>query len=377
MTFNNIKYSLAIRHQEIIKNCELKKKKVSYSVVENAYILPHLENNTMLYGKGGVVNEENCFEMQSVFSLIMNSKPTIDWGGSYNFNKQECKQCSSTVIFGGFINNNEWGHFIVDWSTRLWYAIKNDTVSKIAFCSRQEIQHIMPNILRIIELAGIDINRILIITPNSKPLHAKYVIIPEEAIGRNYYSDEYFLLFDKAIETVKKMPLYYEKHDKIYLTRTQLNPVKEIGEKKIEKLFSQKGFYVISPEKLSVEEQIYYMISCKVLASIEGSAAHNIVFGRNSMQRQLILEKSKFYNIRQIILNQICQIQTDYVGTYPKKDPLSFNVENVFCILITKQLVRYLQLKNDDLIRWSGNVLTYVLYVRTWLTRKVKRCIKK
>lgn len=336
-------------------------------IVENGYILPHRDDKKMTYGVGGVIDKNHNFITESAFSLIMGDGK-IDWGGYYNIDSKQKVIIDEEVIFGGFVNNNEWGHFLVDWSTRLWYALKENLDSKIFFCVRTETECFLPNILRLMKLGGIDTERVIIVNPNTLPILCKRIIIPQEALCPKYYTDNYFLLFRNAVEKVKKEKMNLQPYEKIYMTRTQLKPKKEIGEKYIEKVFRQKGYFIIAPETLTVDEQIYYICNCKELASIEGSAAHNIVFAEKGHTHQIILEKKRGYNIRQLIINEISNIKVDYIGAYTRNIFIS-NIDDLFKVEVSKDLMNYFEIDMKISVKFFNR---FVNTVEFWVTYAVR-----
>ena len=377
MIFSNIEQSKAMKKNTDLSWCMLGKRDVKYDIVTQGYILPHRVDDKKVYGNGGVVDCDGNYVEKSSFSLIMNTDPVIDWGGAYPFEPDCCQECDETVIFGGFINNNEWGHFIVDWSTRLWYALLVDKTSKIVLCTRENNIKLNSNIIKVMELGGIDMGRLIIIEPLSKPLFCKCIVIPEEALHRDYYSEKFFVLFRNATKAVQEMKKGTTCYEKIYLTRTKLIPQKEIGESDIEQIFRDRGYHIISPERLSVEEQIYYMSTCSEVVSIEGSAAHNIVFSIGNIKKQIILEKTRCVNRRQIFLNQIWGVKVDYIGVYPTVDLIKENKENIYIVKVSNELISYLDLSVKRKFYNIKFVCNIIKYYRLWLGKKVVRCINK
>ena len=90
---------------------------------------------------------------------------------------------------------------------------------------------------------------------------------------------------------------------------------KEIGESIFEKLFEKNGYKIIAPEKLTIEEQAYLVYNCKMLASLEGTLAHNVVFAKKDTL-QIILRKQSEIIPRQIMLNQITSTRVIYIDVY-------------------------------------------------------------
>ena len=90
------------------------------------------------------------------------------------------KKINKTVIYGGLISNH-WGHFLVDFTTRLWFTLINKDNNPIAFVVRER-QHIelLSNILRFLELLGIKKDRILLISEPISPPKYNSPIAPNK-----------------------------------------------------------------------------------------------------------------------------------------------------------------------------------------------------
>lgn len=334
--------------------------------IQNGVVLPHFPAAAMTYGLGGVVDSNGNFVTESAFSLCMNPEEKIDWGGAYFVNQEDCHGRNETIIFGGFINNNEWGHFLVDWSVRLWYALKEKNC-KIIFCARGREQiEILPNIVQIIELAGIDLKRIEILYEGEKPLRFKEIFVPESSLTYKGYSNEYKSFFEEVKKNVEMRGC--PKYDKIYFTRTRLKPQKEFGELEIEKFFKSHGYKIMAPETLTAKEQVFYVMNCKCLASIEGSAAHNIIFA-NSGVKQIILEKTRGINIRQLFLSEVAEADVVFVKAYPKMSFTNCGTGGPFVVGFTRSFVKWAKEQGiscgSKSIVWVKNYLIYsYIYIR-------------
>ena len=308
---------------------------LSFKIVSNGVVLPYRKGGDFAYGMGGVLDEKGDFVIESAFSLPMNTSRRIDWGGAYPYSEGDCTCSSETVIFAGFLNNNEWGHFLVDWSVRLWYALEKDDTSRILFCTRGR-DELHPNILRAISLAGIDTDRILLLKKGDRPARYARIILPEPSLTWEGYTDEYRLLFDRIRQSDAVRSSETEQHDRIYLTRTKLKHRKEFGEEILEKIFSENGFFIVSPENLSVEQQVFLMSHCREVACLEGTAAHNVLFSDPGI-RQIILEKSGIRNMRQFFINDCCDNEVFYVGAYPDTCFRERDTEGPFLVGMTKE----------------------------------------
>lgn len=290
---------------------------------EEAYILPHRPDKRSVYGIGGLVDRDGNFIEESGFQFCNNQTENLDWGGIYSFDSNLAKNVDKKIIFAGFINNNEWGHFIADWSTRLWYAMDNDL--PIYFCCREKQMELLKNIQELIKLCGIALERVYIIMSRETPYRFSRVILPESSLTATIRSPEFLKPFRKAVVNAKAVSGYSKFEEKIYLTRTQMKNCKEVGEKDIEEIFEKGGFRIVAPERLSVQEQICLLANCRDLASLDGSAPHGIVFCQEGI-KHIIFEKTDDRNFRQEVLDELVMATVRYVKTWyftnPKVDTM-------------------------------------------------------
>ena len=130
--------------------------------------------------------------------------------------------------------------------------------------------------------------------------------------------------------------------DKIYLTRTHLKRKKEIGEKRFEQFFRDNGFSIIAPEELSLKHQACIFHNAKVVASLEGTHAHGIVWSRGTI-KQIILRKQSEVIPRQMMLNQLWGIKTLFIDVFEepyKGFPITHD-RGPFLLKWTEQMERF------------------------------------
>lgn len=348
-------------------------KEYSFIKIEQGYILPHKDSDNRTYGLGGVLRQDGSFVEESAFILPMNQGGIADWGGQYSFDQSGCEICDRDVIFAGFINNNEWGHFIADWSVRLWYPLLYDDQSDIIFCSRMDFE-LHRNIKRVLELSGIRLDRISIIRKSDPVVQFRSISIPESSVTKEGYREEYKLLFKKAVDKVvdiNRQKIMFS--GRIYLSRTALHPCKEYGEKRLEQSFRNMGYTIIHPEQLTVDEQLGYYCGCGTMASIEGSAAHNIVFCRKGTE-QIILEKQHIKNIRQTMLNRLYENKVHYIKCYPGTCFREISTEGPFLVGRTNKYLGFSGEKWNvaDIFMWTVTFIRYVIvYCAKWLRMRL------
>lgn len=372
------RYSKSIKRNKRLLTNRAVERKLAATTVSNGLILPYRREKSMTYGLGGVLDAGRAFVPASAFFLLINKSQKPDWGGAYPYKEEEAQRLEEKVIFGGFLNNNEWGHFLTDWSVRLWYAATEDTKSKVVFCQRGTAD-LHPNIQTLLKYAGLPKERLLFLKEGDPPLRCAEIVIPEASLMPEGYTREYRFLFEKAVRAVRALDLPYPRYEKLYMTRTGLEPKKDFGEEELEECYRKNGYQVLRPEALSVEEQIYYLSYCRELVSLEGSAAHGIVFAPPGL-RQTILEKTQAVNERQIVLQQCFETDVSYVGTYPRFKFYDYYSDGPFLVGITSDFLHYAKTQEfterpkKSIIIWLRN---YLKYFTARPARRIRQLIGK
>ena len=174
-----------------------------------------------------------------------------------------------------------------------------------------------------------------------------------------------------------------ETYEKIYLTRRKLRKKKEIGEWRFEFFFKFNGYKIISPERLSIEQQAIIMRNAQSIASIEGTHAHGIVWCSrtdSNMKQQIILRKQSECIPRQMMLNELWDIATTFVDIFEepfKGFPISHD-RGPFLLRWSKQIEQFAKDNNMTVPKRSryGFVQDYVEYIIKCFLFWVKHFIK-
>ena len=261
----------------------------------NATILPLCARggDNLLFGRGGVVDENGQY-------VELSGIPTRIWG-SYAFPKAEYRD--ETVVYCGFLVNH-WGHFLVEAVTRLWYALENDTgVDKyVFFLNENEQRELKGNYREFFRLLGI-LDKIEII---NQPTTYREVIVPEIAFRcMEFYSPRFLAIFDAIADRIVPSPEWVPEK-KIFFTRTGFSKGNnlEFGGECLDNFFLRNGFTVLHPERLSLSQMIYQIRNAEEIATISGSAHHNMLFAQNG-QRLLILERLVINVDYQVSINRM------------------------------------------------------------------------
>jgi len=341
MKRNNLKYIddfTKKEYEEISQEDYFLNKELSVTEVENGIILPVLNTNkyNTSKGAGGVIDKELNY-IESSAQLAYNMKNRVY--GKYDIENEKIEYDNETVIYGNFFYKH-WGHFIIDIVSRLWYLLEDNSENKakIVFTTmiNDEKTKIDGNYKEFLNLFGISDDRILLI---NKPTKFKKIIIPECSIyPGKYYTKEYIKIFEKVRDSVKGNQNIPEK---IYLSRSKFKKAKEkeIGEKEIEKFFNNNGYYSISPEQLTLTEQVQFFTDSREIVCISGTLPHNIMFA-NEGKDIIIINKTYKLNKHQEIINQAKKANVTYLDLHISLFPVAYG-KGPFIMTINKNLQRF------------------------------------
>ena len=306
---------------------------------ENAIVLPSLNYNEDGMLPGGILTCSGEYLEESGYHEGNCCK--------YNFNKDLVETDESTVVYVGFFLNC-YGHGFTDNIKKIWYlstpefeAIKKD-VSIIYITERNEP---MPNWQKeIFSLAGIDTSTWIHVSRITK---YKKIIIPQNSIRSEKtklsrfrsFSLYYRNTIDRIIQSVSNEGAIFEK---IYFTRTANNIWwRECGEERIEKMFRKYGYQIISPESLSVKEQIRLLKNCSFFASTEGSCAHNSIFCK-PYTNVTIIRKADYCNSYQCMIDVFANLKVTYIDAHHSiRNNKQLPMSGPFYLYASKELHNY------------------------------------
>lgn len=386
------------KFQEFYEKDWLYKEPLETAVVAEGYILPPksegfeewqrgLSKPTM--GNGGVVDRDGNYVNYSACRaehLIDISALTRDrFGGKYSFDKKQATFRNETVIYCG-IFWEQWGHFLIDQITRLWYVIReNQSEHRLIWLTTgKESNPIKGNFLHFIKLLQIDINRIEFI---NNVTQFREIIVPQPAYyaGR-YYTGEYNQLINVAIKNALNQ-YQGEIYKKIYFSRVKFskNSLMEIGEKSIETVFRKNGYTIIYPEKLDVVTQVALINQCEVMVSLEGTIAHNSLFMAEK-NMHIVINRNRIINPFQFQIDSMRKLETVFIdawaepfGLISKKNAPGAFWKDPSYITVNKLMKLYLRdsnlclpiIANNFIIR-TGNIIKLIrayfniIFIRRW-----------
>jgi len=278
-------------------------------VVDGGIIMPIDKTHKGEYGgEGGVYSRTGEFITRHV--RIKGEKE----------NAQECTVTDEldyipeTVVYGGvFIEH--FGHIVVECLSRMWWYIENNSSNyKCVFVSM--FDQIGDVLIELLELLGIPRENIVIC---NVPTRFDSVIIPDQAtIITAGYNMKQKLTYDTIRDSVK-----LGNYEKVYLTRTGLSDRDTVNEEYFENVYRNLGFQVISPEKLSIQEQVSIMSGVKELVCTEGSLGHQIAFCQDGVQLTILNKQADHPNLVQCWLNHLRGAKCTYIDVSANFMPAS------------------------------------------------------
>lgn len=306
----NLKYVYPPKAEEIQRlynSFELRKSSV-VTIYKNATIFPIVNYNDydVSCGRGGVLDSNENY--------IEESKTKARIEGKYSIDKNKCEFIDKKVVFCGHFRK-QWGHYITECISRLWYVLENDTsIDKYVFIVEDGSDvEFSGNYLTFLELLGID-KKIQII---NKPTVFKEVVIPEEGfVYGEYYTNKYVEMYDCICQ--KALLLYKgPRYDRIFFSKSLLpyNSRDNLNFKLVDKYFEKNGFKTLYPEKMTLIDTIGAIQNAKMFATVTSSPAHNAVFSPKN-QIMISIEKQAFLNPYQIFVTKISSCNTIFVDAY-------------------------------------------------------------
>lgn len=252
----------------------------------------------------------------------------------------------------------------------MYVLLENDEGYRIAYFSRDEDGEIYGTFAELLGYLGIGLDRFVKITEPS--LFAK-VIVPEPSMGYafEFCAEKYRLVVDKvkerALASSEVQNLSPVK--RIYFTRMNFSST-DVGEKEIAECFEKNGFRILSPERLSLAEQIFYISNADEIASVSGTIPHNFIFA-NPTTRLIYLNRNPLPNYAQFRINYIFGLSPVWIDVYNRrclKGKLGHNMFFRIWIEVSDCLKKFLRDYNMLMPThtWISYFRNYIRYKYIW-----------
>ena len=327
-------------------------KKLHFKIIENATILPHKGLPDSL-GFGGIVDSNGNFIEES---FIHPSKDR-----AYTPHEELIFITEPVIYFGMLVNI--WGHCLTDNIKRLWFffsELYDKEFKKVPILYNRMWYGIVPNFARLLQVMGIDPN---LLHPIVKPLKCQFVILPDESIfsaqmggGTGlFYTAEYVDTIERARQFAQKnfstLP-----NKKFYFFHGR----NQIGEERIAGYLETKGYEIIHPLKLSIDEQLNILANCESFVSQVGSIAHNTLFVKDGTECVFIPRTSDgATNNYQAAINQMRNLNATYIDS----TLTIFGGLGPYCYIVSENLRKHF---NDDVTEkyTDEDFETFLVYLK-------------
>ena len=190
------------------------------------------------------------------------------------------------------------------------------------------------NFRRLLEILEVDIARL---KPVSQPTRFEKIILPDESFFSDGTNKKFTGEYRETIERVRLFALKNRtptSSEKIFY----FHGLRQKGEERLAEYFKSKGYEIIRPEKLTLDEQLNLLMNCRSFASTLGSISHNSIFLRDDTECIFIPREPNNLSNYQIAFNQVHPVNSIYIDS-----TLSIFCKALFNIfyMISPQLKRF------------------------------------
>ena len=216
------------------------------------------------------------------------------------------------------------------------------------------------NFNRLLEILEVDIDKL---QPIEEPTQFEKIILPDESFpvdsGLRKFTNEY----RETIERVRAFAM--KNRTPTSSTRVYyFHGARQVGEERLAEYFKSKGYEIVRPEKLTLDEQLNLLINTKSFATTLGSCSHNSLFLRDGTEAIFIPREGIFSRDYQFPIDHVHPLNVTYIDS-----TLSiFDKGNRYrCHILSEQLKRFFGDK------WDGyeedDFKIFLEYVKTSMSR--------
>ena len=346
--------------EEWLTDCQIKfysDRQLTVKIIKSGLILPPIlkKNRTYLDEYSGGVCDEHFNFVDGFFRCKAPGNTNEEVRSSYKCNAEEIYTVDEDVIWGGVLIGH-FGHLMLECLGKMWYILQNPLrKEKIAFVIiGKKVKNLF---IKFFNLLDISEERVLFI---DKPTKFNSIIVPESSSHSQYeYTKEYLMPYRYICNKIK--PSTYKK---IYLTKKNFgNSDQTINEEYFEEYFAKQGYKVISPEKLSLEEQISLISGADELAATLGTLTHWALFCKPGTKFTMLVRRSNDLLISQCLINEATKIDW-YIVDISVAFLSSGRNSKPYFLGETIYWKQYIQDYFDDLIfsdNWKKYLFEYIL----------------
>lgn len=294
------------------------------------YVLPWIPSEGRRICYGGVADDNHVFIPSSGWHEMLES--------GYEFDDKDVVSRDKDAVYLGCLYH-VWGHAITDNFKKVWYLFDNTPKNKDLVYITVGNKPLPQYVFDLFELIGIDLKQAIHITQITR---YNNVIVPENSLVNKNEIREYNPQFELTINKItSRIPILKDSYSKIYFTRTRLNNNRDTGESSVESIFRRHGFEIVSPETLSVKEQLSLVRNCDIFASTEGSISHSSIFCKPGT-KIIIIKKADFVNPYTSFINDMLELKCTFIRAHNSVlTPQDRPWEGPFFLYRSKELMSY------------------------------------
>ena len=331
-------------------------KKLGFQVIEHGMILPSKSINddgkVSGLGYGGIVDSNGGYVKESYI--------TYNTGGKYTPPPESIKHSSETVVYLG-VSWSTWGHVITDNIRRVWF-LRSEYFNQFKNCplvyviTGKSVKDQI-NFCRLLEILEVDVDKL---QPIKHPTQFEKIILPDESFFVSSPTKGFTMEYKETIDRVREFAVKNQtptSSEKIYYFHG-LRP--QIGADRLSEYFKSKGYEVIQPENLTLDEQLNWLINCKSFASTLGSCSHNALFLHDNTESIFIPRNPNRFTYYQQAIDELRSLNVTYIDT--SLTIFGNSLVGPFCYIISEQLKKFFGDKFDGYA--EEDFKTFLEYVK-------------
>lgn len=203
-------------------------------------------------------------------------------------------QIDRPVFFADTDRPGVYGHVLLEAVTRLWALRHMGMDTAVATSVRMN-----RNYAKLFACLGARKEDIIQV---DRPLRAREVVFPDlPMLRRTWIHPKTWEVFHALRELGRLSSV--DTPERIYISRSRVPGRGLVNEAAVEELFREKGFSIVHPQELPIEDQIRIFANARFLASAGGSGAHNALFA-SERAKVLVLSSDSWLVNADILLSQ-------------------------------------------------------------------------